>query len=159
MPASPTRRAALAGAGVYALFGLSLASAAARPRRAPPQGGIRVDVGPLRANGSETIAGWVERVMPGALAQAFAQRGMAGAPVSVRIDYVTLGPSSGAAGPGGSSPDQMIGQATVNGVTRPVRATTWYYPSPFDQPLFEQSNFYRVQKLTEAFAYWVAQGY
>ena len=160
MPTYPTRRAALAGAGAYALFGFGLASAAARPRRAAsPQGGIRVDVGPLRDNGSVTVAGWVERLLPGALAQAFAQHGTAGVPVSARIDYLTLGPSSGGTGPGGSSPDQMSGEVTVNGVARPLRAATWYYPSPFDQPLFEQSNFYRVQKLVDAFAYWAARGY
>jgi hypothetical protein len=42
----------------------------------------------------------------GALAQALADVGRAGAPISVRIDYVILGPSSGGVQAGGAAPDQ-----------------------------------------------------
>ena len=158
MPFNLTRREAIAGLGAALAFGAVHAPAMAATRRmALPQGGVRVDVGPLRANGSETIAGWVERVLPGALAKAFAARGMAGTPVSVRIDYTTLGPSSVGAGPG-ASPDQMSGEVSVNGVTRPLRATTYSYPTAFDQTMIDQSNFDRVQLLSQAFADWAARG-
>ena len=153
-----SRRGALAGFGGLMVLGAVSAPAVAGPRRmASAEGGVRVDVGPLRANGSETIAGWVERVLPGALAQAFAARGMPGTPVSVRIDYATLGPSSVGAGPG-ASPDQMSGEVSVNGVTRPLRATTYSYPTAFDQTMIDQSNFDRVQLLSQAFADWAARG-
>jgi hypothetical protein len=159
MPFMVSRRTALAGLGVFLIPGSVAAPAGARSRRmAPPQRGIRVDVDPLRANGSQTIAGWVEQMLPGALAQAFSARGMAGTPVTARIDYATLGPSSVGAGPG-ASPDQMSGEVSVNGATRPLRATTYYYPTAFDQTMIEQSNFYRVQQLCQAFAYWAAAGY
>jgi hypothetical protein len=90
--------------------------------------------------------------MPGALARAGV-----GGPVSVRIDYVLLGPSRGGAGPLGSSPDQIIGAVIAGGVERPIRATTNYFPLAIDQTLVEQSNFDRVSRLVQAFAYWVAR--
>ena len=97
------------------------------------------------------------RCCPERLLEAFAARGLAGTPVNVRIDYATFGPSSVGAGPG-ASPDQMIGEVSVNGVTRPLRATTYYYPTAFDQTMIEQSNFDRMQQLSEAFASWAATG-
>jgi hypothetical protein len=68
--------------------------------------GIKVDVGPLRANAGDPTAAWVARALPGALAQALADVGRARAPISVRIDYVILGPSSGGVQAGGAAPDQ-----------------------------------------------------
>ena len=150
---SMTRRAALA-------FFAANAAAAVVPGRALAKrspGGIRVDVTPLRENSGDPTAAWVERLLPGALAQALASRGVAAPSVTVRVDYVMLGPSTGSGGPAGSSPDQMVGEIIVGGVARPLRATTWYYPSPVDQALIEQSNFYRVQNVVRAFAFWAAQ--
>ena len=82
---------------------------------------------------------------------------MASANVSVRIDYLTLGPSTGGIGPAGSSIDTIQGVATINGVEMPVRATNSYYPSPVDQTMIESSNRDRVTQLSQALAYWVAQ--
>jgi hypothetical protein len=121
--------------------------------------GIHVDVAPLRENSGDPTAAWVARVMPGALAQALAEAGRPGAPVSVRIDYVILGPSSGEGGPAGSSPDQMIGAVIVGGVARPLRAETWYLVSAADPAMNEASNYDRVYQLSRAFAYWAARGY
>jgi hypothetical protein len=46
---------------------------------------------------------------------------------------------------------------TAGGVERPIRATTNYFPLAIDQTLVEQSNFDRVSRLVQAFAYWVAR--
>lgn len=156
---SLSRRSAIIGLGAAMALGLAAASTAARTRPTEPQGGIHVDVGPLRDSGSEAVAGWVARLLPAALAEEFAKRGMAGASVTATVDFVMLGSITGAAQPGGASPDQMSGQVTVNGVTRPLRAATSYYPSAAGIPNFEQTNFYRVQLLAQSFAYWAAQGY
>jgi len=120
-------------------------------------GGARVDVRPLLENSGEPTAGWVANELPGALAAAI--DGSAAAPVSVRIDYVILGPNTGGIGPAGASPDQMIGEVTAGGVTRPLRATTTYYPSAADTAMIEQSNHQRVSALVRAFAGWVAGAY
>jgi hypothetical protein len=98
----------------------------------------------------------VAEYLPGQLAQDLAGR-MAAANVSVRIDYLTLGPNSGGIGPAGSSIDTIQGVATINGVEMPVRATNSYYPSPVDQTMIESSNRDPVRQLTQALAYWVAQ--
>ena len=151
--ANMTRRAAL-GAFVAAPI---LLPRGALARRVIPAGGIRVDVTPLRESTGDPTAAWVARELPGALAQALAERGGAGAPIAARIDYVMLGPSSG--GECGPSPDQIVGAVTVGGVERPLRASARYYPSPVDQALVEQSNRDRVSQLVQAFAYWaVRQG-
>lgn len=151
------RRAALAASvAAAAVLAIPLASSGARPL---PHGGVSVDVHPLLGHSGEPTAGWVAQELPGALASALAAYGQAGAPVSVRIDYVILGPNSGGVGPAGSSPDQMIGEVTRGGVTQPLRATTYYYPAPQDNVMIEQSNFTRVSRLVQAFADWVARGY
>jgi hypothetical protein len=53
----------------------------------------------------------------------------------------------------------MVGQVTVNGISRPLRATTYYYPQSVDQTNVEQMNFDRVSLLSRAFADWAARGY
>jgi hypothetical protein len=98
----------------------------------------------------------VAEALPGQLAQDLAGR-MASANVSVRIDYLTLGPSTGGIGPAGSSIDTIQGVATINGVEMPVRATNSYYPSPVDQTMIERTNRLRVTQLSQALAYWIAQ--
>jgi len=153
-----TRRAALGAVGALVVAPpILLQGAAAQPHG--PYGNVHVDVAPLLENSGEPTAAWVAQLLPGALAQAFASVGRAGVPVSVRIDYVILGPNSGGAEPGGSAPDQMIGEVTVGGVTRPLRATTSYYPMAVDQPEIERANYGRIRQLAEAFAYWAARGY
>ena len=51
------------------------------------------------------------------------------------------------------------GPSTEGGVERPLRATSNYYPMASDAAMIEQSNYYRVLRLSQAFAYWVARGY
>ena len=141
------RQAAAAALGWAALW-------AAQPATArTAAGGIHVDVSPLMENSGEPTAGWVARELPAALAAA----GVSG-PISVRIDYVILGPNSGGVS-AGSSPDQMIGEVTRGGVTTPLRASSSYYPSPVDNTMIERSNFIRVSQLCRVFAEWVARGY
>jgi hypothetical protein len=149
------RRASLGVLGAVVLAGTSAPVGAFALTRAVS--GIKVDVGPLRANAGDPTAAWV--ALPGALAQAQADVGRAGAPISVRIDYVILGPSSGGAQFGGAAPDQMIGEVVVGGIAHELRASTSYYPMAVDQPHFEQANYDRVFQLSRAFAYWAARGY
>jgi hypothetical protein len=113
----------------------------------------------LRENSGDPTAAWVARAMPGALAQALAEAGRLGAPVSVRIEYVILGTNAGEGGPAGSSPDQMVGAVIVGGVARPLRAETWYSLSAADAATTASSNYERVYQLSRAFAYWTARGY
>ncbi len=150
-----SRRAAFAAVSAT-IFGAVGASrgAVARARISPP--GIHVDVESLRANAGDPTATWVAEYLPGQLVQNLARR-MAHANVSVRIDYLTLGSSTGGLGPAGSSYDTIQGVATINGIETPVRATSTYYPMAVDQTMIEQSNRDRVQQLTEALAYWIAQ--
>lgn len=153
-----TRRVSLGVFGALALGCSSMPGAAFALMRTA--GGIYVDVAPLRASSGDPTAAWVAQTMPGALAQALVEAGRPGAPVSVRIDYVILGPSSGnAGGPAGSSPDQMVGAVIVDGVARPLRAMTWYYPAASDAAQIEQTNYDRVFQLSRAFASWAARGY
>lgn len=150
-----TRRSALAALVAFA----STPAVAARRAVAPagPFDGVRVNVAPLLANSGEPTAGWVAQTLSPAISQALASAGRSGAGVAVTIEYVILGPNSGGVGPAGSSPDQMIGTVSVGGVTRPLRATSFYYPSGSDAALLEQSNYIRVYNLSQAFAYWVAR--
>jgi hypothetical protein len=94
-----------------------------------------------------------------ALAQALVEAGRPSAPVSVRIDYVILGPSSGEGGPAGSSPDQMMGAVITGGVARPLRAETWYSLSAADAATTAASNYGRVYQLSRAFALLGRAGY
>ena len=151
------RRAALGVFGAAVLFpAIALPGAEALARAAV--GGISVDVAPLRGNAGDPTAAWVARALPGALAEALASVGRAGAPISVRINYVILGPSTGGTLLGGASPDQMIGEVVVGGIAHELRAQTSYYPMAVDQPNFEQSNYYRIVELCQAFAYWAVRG-
>jgi hypothetical protein len=149
-----TRQVAVAALGAMTLAAVAASPALARRTIPPP--GIRADVAPLAANAGEPTAEWVAQDLPGQIAQNLAQRGIK-ADVSVRIDYLTLGPNVGANGPANSSYDNIQGLATINGVEMPVRATSNYYPMAQDQTMIEQSNRDRVRQLTEALAYWIAQ--
>jgi hypothetical protein len=158
MSAFPFTRRATVGAILALAASAAMATRSAAARLAPA-GGVRVDVGPLLENSGEPTASWVASTLPGAIAQALAASGQAGTPVSVRIEYVILGPNQGGAGPAGSSQDRMIGTVTTGGVERPLRASTFYYPAASDAAQIEQTNYYRVFALSRAFANWIARGY
>jgi hypothetical protein len=145
-----SRRAALASIGaLVASQGAAIRSALARPSSFS---GVRVDVSPLL----EPTAGWVAQTLPTATAEALAATGRSGAAVSLRINYVILGPNRG--GECGPSRDQMVGVVTTGGAEWPLRASSSYYPSPVDNATIEQSNYDRVRQLSQAFAFWVARG-
>ena len=120
---------------------------------------IRVDVRPLRANAGDPTATWVQQELQGQLTQALAGRvSRNGAPLTVRIDYLTLGPSTGEMLHASASLDNISGVAIIGGQQTPVRASNSYYSSPVDQTMIEQSNHYRVSQLTQVLAQWIAQG-
>jgi hypothetical protein len=132
-------------------------NAVAQP--APVFRDIRVDVAPLRANAGDPTATWVQQELRGQLAQALAGR-MArnGAPLTVRIDYLTLGPPTGEMLHASASLDNISGVAIIGGQQTPIRASNSYYSSPIDQTMIEQSNHRRVAQLTQVLAQWIAQG-
>ena len=112
---------------------------------------IRVDVSQLRASVGEPTASWVQNE----LAQALAGRtGPNGAPITLRIDYLTL--SSGVVDCG-SSRDRIAGVAIIGGVQSPVRASTSYQPGPADHVRIEQINHDRVSQLVQALIFWVTR--
>jgi hypothetical protein len=158
-----TRRAALAALGALALPPVvAVRSALAQPKVRFRD--VVVDVAPLRANVGDPTAAWVQRELPGALAQALAGY-MApgdrnGAILVARIDYIYLGPFSGGAGAWGASQDTISGTLLIKGphggiaTNVPIRAITTYHPTPVDQPMRVESNYWRVVALAQAFAGW-----
>jgi hypothetical protein len=151
------RRAAIAACGTLA-FVSAMANTAALAQSGLAVRNIRVDVAPLRANAGDPTATWVEHELPRRLAQALAGRLTSkGGTLTVRIDYLTLGPNTGATVHGGSSPDNISGVATIGATQWPVRATTSYMYSSIDQTMIEQSNHERVSELVQALAYWIAR--
>jgi hypothetical protein len=151
--AGVTRRAALRAVGALAVAP-TIVVRAVLARSSAAAGAIHVDVAPLRANAGDPTATWVERELPGALARSMAGRIPRGGLI-VRIEYLTLGPNTGATVHGNSSPDNIIGVAIAGGRESPVRATTSYMSSPIDQTMIEQSNHDRVSALVQALAYWM----
>jgi hypothetical protein len=158
-----TRRSALAALGVLAL------SPAVAVRKALAQPGVRfrdivVDVSPLRASLGDPTAAWVEKELPGALAQALgaymAPGDRHGATLVARVDDLYLGPNNSGTGPWGASQDTINGTLLVKGPqggiasSAPIRAITSYHPMGVDQPLRTESNYWRVVALTQAFAGW-----
>ena len=148
-----TRRAALAPFGAFALVPTVSAHSAFARRLAQP-GGIRVDVTPLRENAGDPTATWVEQALPAALARTMAGRVPSGG-LTVRVEYLTLGPNSGQPVNGGRSIDNISGVAIVGSAQIPVRATTTYWPSASDQTMIDQSNHDRVALLAQALADWL----
>ena len=73
-----------------------------------------------------------------------------GAPLTVRIDYLTLGPQTGEMLHAGASLDNIQGVAVIGGRETPIRATSSYYSTPVDQTMIERSNRERVSQLTQA---------
>ena len=160
---SPTRRAALAVLGALALPPLVAV------RSAPAQPNVRfrdivVDVSPLRARVGDPTAAWVQQELPGALAQALSGYMVRGdrnaATLVARIDDLYLGPFSGGTGAWGASQDTINGALFIKGprggigAGAPIRAITSYHPTPVDQPLRVESNYWRVVALAQAFAGW-----
>ena len=142
--ADVNRRADLRAVGAFVVApGILVRGALAHSRAAADA--IHVDVASLPANGGDPTATWVERELPGSLARSMARRLPSGGLI-VRIDYLTLGPNTGATVHGDSSPDNISGVAIVGGREIPVRATTSYMSSPIDQTMIEQSNHDRVSR-------------
>jgi hypothetical protein len=150
------RRAAIAACGAFLVA--ATAGKAVRAQSGRAVRNIRIDVAPLRANAGEPTATWVEQELSRSLARALAGRlTPRGGTLTVRIDYLTLGPNTGATIHGGSSPDNISGVAMLDGAQWPVRATSSYMASPIDQTMVEQSNHYRVAQLADALAFWIAR--
>ena len=110
------RRVAIVACGAFVLVA-GLASKPALAQKGLTVRNIRVDVAPLRANAGEPTATWVEQALSRRLAQALAGRlTTKGGTLTVRIDYLTFGPNTGATIHGGSSPDNIEGVAMLDGV-------------------------------------------
>jgi hypothetical protein len=151
-------RAALAAPLALALS-VSALGQGALAQSAPTFRDVHVDVQPLRANAGDPTAAWVQEDLPRDLAQALAGRmSRGGAPLTVRIDYLTLGPQTGEMLHAGASLDNILGVAVIGGRELPIRATTSYYTTPVDQTMIERSNRDRVAQLSQALAFWIARG-
>jgi hypothetical protein len=151
-------RAALAASLALALS-VAAFSQGALAQSAPTFRDIHVDVQPLRANAGDPPATWVQEDLPGQLAQALAGRiARDGAPLTVRIDYLTLGPPSGEMLHASATLDNILGVAVINGHETPIRATNSFYTNPIAQTMIEQSNRDRVAQLSQVLAYWIARG-
>jgi hypothetical protein len=148
-----------AALALLAIISIASLSEAALAQSALTFRDIRVDVQPLRANALDPTATWVQEELPGELAQALSRR-MArdGAPLTVRIDYLTLGPPTGEMLHAAASLDNIIGVAVIGGRETPIRATTSYYSNPIDQTMIERSNRARISQLTQTLAYWIGHG-
>ena len=145
------------------LLALALTVAAFGPgafaQSAPTFRDVHVDVQPLRANAGDPTATWVEHDLTGQLGQALAGRmSRDGAPLTVRIDYLTLGPQTGEMLHAGASLDNIQGVAVIGGRELPIRATSSYYSTPVDQTMIERSNRERVSQLTQALTFWIVRG-
>jgi len=149
-----TRRVAIAAMSAFALLaGGARQNTLAQSR--PAIRNVQVDVAPLRANVGDPTASWVERELPGELAQALAGRTTPrGRALVVRIDYVTLGAKKES-----WAQDNISGVAMTGGVAWPVRAITRYQSSAEDQAMVQESNHQRVTQLVQALAYWIARDF
>jgi hypothetical protein len=145
------RRAVIAAWGAFALVA-AIANRDALAQRLAV-GDIRVDVSPLRANGGDPTATWVEQELPRQLAEALsghlAQKDGA---LVVRVDSLTLGPLKDS-----RAWDNISGVATIGGIERPVRATSRYWASAVDQAMIVRSNHARVSAAVQALAFWIAR--
>src|SRR6202050_5243875 len=112
-----TRRATIAACGALALVTLMRGGVALAQSRVAVVA-IRVDVAPLRANAGDPTATWVEQELPRQLAEALSGR-LTPKGGTLTVSYLTLGPNTGATIHGGSSPDNIIGVATIGSVQWP----------------------------------------
>jgi hypothetical protein len=144
-----TRRAAIAACGAFVLVTATPAGSALAQSRVAV-GAIRVDVAPLRANAGDPTATWE---LPRELAEALSGRLTSkGAPLTVRIGSLTIGPNKDS-----RAWDNVSGAATIGGIERPVRATSRYWASAIDAPTIAQSNRARVSAAAQALAFWIAR--
>jgi hypothetical protein len=144
-----TRRAAIAACGAFVLVTATPAGSALAQSRVAV-GAIRVDVAPLRANAGDPTATWE---LPRELAEALSGRLTSkGAPLTVRIGSLTIGPNKDS-----RAWDNVSGAATIGGIERPVRATSRYWASAIDAPTIAQSNHARVSAAAQALAFWIAR--
>jgi hypothetical protein len=151
-------RLALAASLALALFVVAFGQGALA-QSAPTFRDIHVDVQPLRANAGDPTATWVQEDLQRDLAQALAGRILpGGAPLTVRIEYLTLGPQTGEMLHAGASLDNILGVAVIGGKETPIRATSSYYSTPVDQTMIERSNRERVSQLTQALTFWIVRG-
>ena len=112
MPAI-TRRIALGGL----IAALPAAAFAAHRRQYAPQGGIFVDVSPLRRDGDNTDADFLSEALPHYLAQSFGP----GHDVRVRIDSVVYGTPGSDGMPGEThAVDSIEGEGWVDGRSAPL---------------------------------------
>ena len=147
-----TRRAAIAACGAFVLVTATPAGSALAQSRVAV-GATRVDVAPLRANAGDPTATWVEQELPRELAEALSGRLTSkGAPLTVRIGSLTIGPNKDS-----RAWDNVSGAATIGGIERPVRATSRYWASAIDAPTIAQSNHARVSAAAQALAFWIAR--
>ena len=118
-------RLALAASVALALI-VAAFSQAALAQSAPTFRDVHVDVQPLRANAGDPTATWVQEDLTSQLAQALAGRMASnGAPLTVRIDYLTLGPQTGEMLHAGASLDNILGVAVIGARHRyELRAAT-----------------------------------
>jgi hypothetical protein len=144
-----TRWAAIAACDAFVLVTATPAGSALAQSRVAV-GAIRVDVAPLRANAGDPTATWE---LPRELAEALSGRLTSkGAPLTVRIGSLTIGPNKDS-----RAWDNVSGVATIGGIERPVRATSRYWASAIDAPTIAQSNHARVSAAAQALAFWIAR--
>jgi hypothetical protein len=158
-----TRRGALTGA----VLGAALLSACNAPQAPGVQstavatriapgihiGAIQVDTSPVLAQLGDPTATWAQQAVSAQLAQVLASRmapgGAGAATLAVVVESINLG------GGGPANPDIMTGAATLDGQQATVNAIKTWIPNPTDQALPEQSIQWRIQGLSQAFAYLV----
>jgi hypothetical protein len=146
------RRAAIMGCAALALVTMMACEPALAQSRADV-GPIRVDVAPLRAAAGDPTATWVEQELPRQLAEAMSGRVTRnGAPLTVRIDSLTIGPNKDS-----RAWDNISGVVTIGGVERPVRATSRYWASAIDAAMIADAIHTRVSAATQALAFWIAR--
>jgi hypothetical protein len=149
-----TRGAAIVACGAFVLV-TAMPGGTAPAQSSLAVSAIRVDVAPLRAAAGDPTASWVEQELPRQLAQALSGRlTPKGAPLTVRVDSLTLGPNKDS-----RAWDNISGVATVGGVERPVRATSRYWASAVDAATIAQSNHARVSAAAQALAFWIARDF
>jgi hypothetical protein len=148
----------------------ALAAAPGLAAAAPPLAGIRfreirVDVAPLRANGSEDFADWVAAELPGLLRKSFAAYLAPGdrnaSTLVARIDEVFLGPAGSMIDdPSGDARDGIQGTGIVLGPNgKPIASYPLYSAvgadTYFGMPYQLEITQRRVETLAQSFAQWL----
>lgn len=123
---------------------------AAHRRQYAPQGGIFVDVSPLRRNGDDADADFLARALPFYLRESFAP----GHDVRVRIDSVTYGPPGSNGTPyDNHAIDSIEGVGWVDGREVPLTCSV---VADVIQPGFDAYGAHvRQDTLARSFAQWL----